>query len=86
MALGPTSQHKKIFLIFFSANISIAILGLTNTGIFELELAVLEQLPMWRRVFCEIHAITFFFFPTSFHYRTFTLVQKYSVFPNSVQK
>lgn len=42
MALGPTSQYKKMFLTFSSANLSIIILGLTSTGIFELELAVLE--------------------------------------------
>lgn len=41
MALGPTSQYKKTFFTF-SANLSVAILGLTSTGIFELELAVLE--------------------------------------------
>lgn len=83
MALGPTSQFKKTFLIFFSANLSIAILDLTSTGIFELELAILEQLPMWRRVCCEIHGILFFFllfFSTSFCYRSVTFVQKYAVF------
>lgn len=68
MALGPTSQYKKTFLIFFSANLSIAILDLTSTGIFELELAVLEQLPMWRRVCCEIHGILFFSFVFSYFF------------------
>lgn len=49
-------------MIFFSASLSNAILDLTSTGIFELELAVLEQLPMWSRVCCEIHGIIFFSF------------------------
>lgn len=62
MTLGPASQFKKTFFIFFSASLSIAILDLTSTAIFELELAILEQLPMRRRVCCEIHGILFFFF------------------------
>ena len=74
IALGHASQYKKIFsfLASFTANFSIAFLGRTNTGIFELELAVLEWLPMWRRVCCEIHGIFFFhsfyFFPLQNYY------------------
>lgn len=87
MAPGPTSQYKKTFFIF-SANLSITILGLTNTGIFELELAVLEQLPMWRRVCCEIHVFFFllfyfyFFLLQKCYFCSEVFVQKYTVFSN----
>lgn len=68
MALGPTSRYKKTlsFLAFFPADFSIAFLGLSNTEIFELELAVLEWLPMWRRVYCEIYVFGCFFFLSFF--------------------
>lgn len=79
MALGPTSQYKKTlsFLAFFPADFSIAFLGLSNTGIFELELAVLEWLPMWRRVCCEIYVFGFFFsfLLSTFHYRLITFLR-----------
>lgn len=66
--LGPTSQYKKTssFLASFPVNFSVAFLGLTDTGIFELELAILEWLPTWSRVYCEIDVI--FFFSHSFYF------------------
>lgn len=61
---GPTSWYKKTlsFLASFPIDFSITFLGLTSTGIFELELAVLEWLPTWRRICCVIYVIFFLSF------------------------